>query len=75
MGTFIFGKDEGGMSEIALRFPCIFGRGVSFPCGQVQLSSRGSLVRDNMIHFVFFFIIYEVRWGLREGGPCASVCQ
>ena len=24
MGTFIFRKDERGVSEIALRFPCIF---------------------------------------------------
>ena len=25
MRTFIFGKNKEGMSEIALRFPCIFG--------------------------------------------------
>ena len=68
MGTFIFGKDEEGVSEIALRFPRIFGGRVSFPCGQVQSSSRRSLVRDNMINFIFFFVINEVRWGLCEGG-------
>ena len=67
MGMFIFGKDERGMLEIALRFPRIFQGGVSYPCGQVQPSSRRSLVRNNLIHFIFFFVIYEVRRGLQEG--------
>ena len=61
MRTFIFRQDMGGMPEIALGFPCIFGRGVSLPCGQAQSSSRRSLMRNNVIHFVFFFVIYEVR--------------
>ena len=70
---FIFGKDKRGMLEIALRFPRIF-RWVSLPCGQVQSSSRKSLVRNNMIYFIFFFVIYEVRWGLYEGGTmCFSL--
>ena len=68
MGTFIFRKDEGGVSEIAFRFPCIFRGRVSFPCGQVQSSSRQSLVRNDMINFIFFFVINEVRWGSCEGG-------
>ena len=64
----IFRKDKRGVLEIALRFPRIFRRRVSFPCGQVQSSSRRSLVRNDMINFVLFFVINEVRWGLREGG-------
>ena len=68
MGMFIFGKEERGVSEIALRFPHIFRGRVSFPCGQVQSSSRRSPVRNDMINFIFFFVINEVRWGLCEGG-------
>ena len=65
---FIFGKDKRGVLEIALRFPRIFGRWVSFPCGQVQSSPRGSRVRNNMINFILFFVINEVRRGFCEGG-------
>ena len=67
MGMFIFGKDVRGTSEITLRFQCIFQGGIFFPCGQVQPLSWRPLVRNNVIHFILFFIIYEVRRGLREG--------
>ena len=68
VGMFIFRKDKRGVSEIALRFPHIFRRGVSLPCGQVQSSSRRPLVRNDMINFVLFFVINEVRRGSCEGG-------
>ena len=60
-------QDRGSMTEINFRFPSIFRQGVSFPCGQVQPSARGALVRDNVVNFVFFFGINHVRRGTREG--------
>ena len=30
---FISVQEGGGMAEIDFRFPCIFGQGVSLPCG------------------------------------------
>ena len=56
------------MTEIDFGFPCIFGRGVAFPCGQVQSSARGALVRDNVINLVFFLGVNHVRRRSGEGG-------
>ena len=55
------------MAEINFGFPGIFGRGVTFPRGQVLSSARGALVRDNVIDFVFFFGVNHVRRGSGEG--------
>ena len=55
------------MTEINFWFPCVLGRGVSFPCGQVLPSARGALVGDNVIHFIFFFGVNHVRRRPREG--------
>jgi hypothetical protein len=49
------------MSEIAFWFPGVFGRGIALPCGQVQSLARGALVGDNVIDFILFFIINDVR--------------
>jgi hypothetical protein len=54
-------EDKGGVSEIAFWFPGVFGRRVTLPCGQVQSSARGTLVGDNVVDLVFFFIIYDIR--------------
>jgi hypothetical protein len=54
-------EDQRSVSEIAFWFPGVFGRGIAFPCGQVQSSARGALVGDNVIDFIFFFIINDVR--------------
>ena len=56
------------MAEINFRFPCIFGRGIALPCGQVQSSARGALVGDNMIDFVLFLGVNHVRRRSGEGG-------
>ena len=56
------------MTEINFRFPRIFRRRIAFPCGQVQSSARGALVRDDVIDFVFFFRINHVRRRSGEGG-------
>jgi hypothetical protein len=50
------------MAEIAFWFPGVFGRRIALPCGQVQSSAMGALVRNNVINFVFFLVIYDVRW-------------
>ena len=67
MSLFICLKDHGGVTEINFRFPCIFGRGVSFPCGQVLPLARGALVRDNVINLVFFLGVNHVRRRSRKG--------
>ena len=54
--------------EIKFRFPCVLRRRVPFPCGQVQSSAREVLVRDDIINFVFFFGVNQVRRGSGEGG-------
>ena len=54
--------------EIKFWFPCVLRRGVSLPCGQVQSLARGALVGDDMIDFVFFFRVNQVRRGSGEGG-------
>ena len=62
------------MSEIDFGFPCIFGRRIAFPCGQVLSLARGALVRDNMIDFVFFLGVNHVRRRSGEGGTmCFSL--
>jgi hypothetical protein len=60
-GVLIVFEDQGSVSEIAFWFPGVFGRRIALPCGQVQSSARGALVGDNVIDFVFFFVIYDVR--------------
>ena len=55
MGPFIVPKYLWCMVEITLRFPCIFGGRVSFPCGQVLSSARGALVRDYGFDLVLLF--------------------
>ena len=52
---FVLGEKHGSMAEIVFRFPSVFGRRVTLPCGQVQSLARGALVRDNVVCFVFFF--------------------
>jgi hypothetical protein len=49
------------MSEIAFWFLGVLGRRITLPRGQVLPSARGVLVGDNVIDFVFFFVIYDVR--------------
>ena len=67
MRLFILGEDEGGMLEIGFRVPYIFQGRISFPCSQVQSLSRRSLVGNNVIYFIFFFIINEVRRRSQQG--------
>ena len=71
MSSFVLLEDSGSMTEMKFRFPSIFGRRISFPCGQVQSSARGTFVGNNMVNFVFFFSINQVRRRLGEGG---TVC-
>ena len=61
MSLFVLLEDSESMMEIKLRFPGIFRRGIPFPHGQVQSSARGTLVGDNVIDFVLFFGINQVR--------------
>ena len=58
---FISVQENGRMVEIGFRFPSIFGRGISFPCGQVQSSAVGTFVREDGLNFVFFLVINDVR--------------
>ena len=67
MDLFICLENRGSVTEINLWFPCVLGRGVTLPCGQVLLSARGALVRDNVVDFIFFFGINHIRRGTREG--------
>ena len=67
MDFFICLENRGSMTEINFWFPCVFGRGVTFPCGQVLLSARRALVGDNVINLVFFFRVNHVRRRPREG--------
>ena len=55
MVSFIVPEYLQCMAEITLRFPCVFGGWVSFPCDQVLSSARGALVGDYSLDFVFFF--------------------
>ena len=74
MGLFIFLENREGVTEINFWFPCILGRGVSFPCGQVQSSARGALMGDNVVYFVFFFGVNHVWRRPRKGGTmCFSL--
>ena len=57
---FITFQESGRMAEITFGFPSVFQRWVSLPCGQVQSTGRGALVRKNCFHFVFFFVVYDV---------------
>ena len=59
------------MAEIDFWFPYILRRVISLPCGQVQSSVRGALVRDNMVDFVFFFGVNCVR---RRSGEGWTMC-
>ena len=58
---FISFQESGRMVEITFGFPSVFGRRVSFPCSQVQSAGSGAFVRKDGLHFVFFFVIYDVR--------------
>ena len=49
------------MVEIYFRFPCIFQQRVSFPCGQVQSVGIRAFVGKDGLHFVFLFVIYDIR--------------
>ena len=49
------------MAEINFEFPCIFQGRIPFPCGQVQSTGIRAFVGKDGFHFVFFFIIYDVR--------------
>ena len=62
------------MAEIKFWFPSIFGRRVSLPYGDVQSSARGAFVENNVIHFILFLGINQVRRRLGEGGTmCFSL--
>ena len=61
MDLFICLENCGSMMEINFWFPCVLGRRVTLPCGQVLPSARRALVRDNVINFVFFFGVNYVR--------------
>ena len=49
------------MAEINFGFPCIFQRRVPFPCSQVQSAGSRTFVRKDSLHFIFFFVINDVR--------------
>ena len=59
------------MLEIGLRFPGVFQRWITFPCGQVLVVFAVAMVSYNSINFVLFFGINHVRRGLGEVG---SMC-
>ena len=69
--SFVLLEYSGSMTEIKSGFPGVFRRDVSFPCSQVQLSARGAFVGNNMIYFVFFFSINQVR---RRLGEVRTMC-
>ena len=74
---FIGVQKDRGMAEIDFRFPCIFGRGVSLPCGWVQSLAIGALVQEEGFHFILFFIINNIRrWlmqlAIEETAECRS---
>ena len=75
MSSFVLLEYRGSMTEIKFRFPGIFRRGASFLCSQIQSSARRALVGDNMIDFIFFFGINQVRRRWEKEGPCALVCR
>ena len=66
--SFVLSENGGSMAEIKFWFPSIFERRISLPCSQVQSSARGALVGNNVIHFIFFFGINQVRRRSGEGG-------
>ena len=53
--------------------PCVVTFGVSFPFDEVLESSGPAMtsVVDDMLHFVFFFSVNQVRWW---SGEIGSVC-
>jgi hypothetical protein len=55
-------QDQRSVSEVTFWFPGIFGRRIILPCGQVQSLAKGAIVRGNVVDFVFFLVIYDVRW-------------
>ena len=63
---FITFQERGGMVEITFGFPSVFRRRVPFPCGQVQSVGSGAFVRKDSLHFIFFFIINDVKGRRRE---------
>ena len=58
---FITFQENRRMAEITFGFPSVFRRWISLPCGQVQSAGSGALVRKDCFHFIFFFVIYDVR--------------
>ena len=64
--SFVLQEDCGSMMEITFGSPSVFGGRITFPCNQVQSSARGTLVKNDMIDFIFFFGINQVRRRLEE---------
>ena len=58
---FILFQESGRMAEITFGFPSVLRQWISLPCSQVQSSGSGALVRKDSFHFVFFFVIDDVR--------------
>ena len=54
-------------------FPCVITFGVSFPFDEILESSGPAMtsVVNNPLHFVFFFLIDQVRWWM---GEVRSMC-
>ena len=58
---FITFQEGGRMTKIFFGFPCVFQQRVTFPCGQVLSLGIGALVGKDSFHFVFFFVIDDIR--------------
>ena len=65
--------DEFGGVYLISWFPGIIAFGVSFPFDEILKSSGPAMtsVVNNLLHFIFFFSINQVRWWSGEVG---SVC-
>ena len=61
MLKFIMFQEGGRMMKIFFGFPCVFRQRVTFPCGQVPSMGIGALVGKDSFHFIFFFIIDDIR--------------
>ena len=56
------------MSEVRFGFPGVFRGGISFPGGEITTSARSPSMSKDLLDFVFFFGVDQVRRWRREVG-------
>ena len=60
-GVFIFLKEFLGSGEFRFGKPRVFFSGISFPLDKVLLTGLSSFMVNDLLNFIVFFIIDEVR--------------